>query len=638
MRLLLIHSKPFSYKCEAPTRFAEDPSEAAPAEARVDDALAALFAIEKPDELTPDRSAGKAALEIEKAYTSAGAKKIVLYPYPQLSTNLCSPDVELAVIRKLRDALAHLPIVCCPFGWQRSFTISGRGKTSGGLGRVIEFEPSDITRSVDRGREHPIAKVAESLRQALLEAGFDETIAPAVLDEPAFRKLYGPQADTAMDRAWRLAETERPAMPLDDKRKQTISELAPDFKSFPDLGRAMRRFAEDQIGVEQLLAETAALMKISPDKAASLAEKIYPELSQAGVVPAAQILRSDIAPAWMPALRRAARRMTLPVKLFASGPRYRNEREPHPFRAQESSSVSFAVMEKNITLDGGKKIVVDLLKKIGLENVSYRRRKTNRGYFESDSDTGVYIPYGEEHIKIGGIGFLSQETLEEHNISGVKVFFADFGVERLAVILAGGDDIGGLAWPPPAETIAIDDPELGSLLGPVKSPLSPELKIAAPKMAALAVDHRDDIGPAEITLFTGSVADREVIISVFNWDEGRPLLSLAATNTIYTRLGNIYGLPADSSALGDKYAEVYNSGSNTGLRFIDLIIEGFLAEAEDRAGNPRPGAIERKWKIAKHADDINLNITPDALDYIRRTRKTIKIGGPLFFGLRAVFK
>jgi len=72
---------------------------------------------------------------------------------------------------------------------------------------------------------------------------------------------------------------------------------------------------------------------------------------------------------------------------------------------------------------------------------------------------------------------------------------------------------------------------------------------------------------------------------------------------------------------------------------VDLVIEGFMAEAERRVtASTGPGRYEEQWKITKRPQHINLEISPEALDFIQRGQKTVKIGGPLFFGLRIEWK
>jgi len=149
-----------------------------------------------------------------------------------------------------------------------------------------------------------------------------------------------------------------------------------------------------------------------------------------------------------------------------------------------------------------------------------------------------------------------------------------------------------------------------------RKPESPELVAALDDMVSKAVSAKDEIGPLEVPLFRGNVAGKEVEITLFNWDEGKPVLSMAAMNEVLVHESNIYGLPPDPAALGDKYADIYKDGIRAGLRFIDLIVAGFAAEVESRIRDGKTEPIEERWKIAKRAQQVNLHIPEAAYDFI----------------------
>ena len=91
MRLLFIHSKPFSFHVTEDTKFAEPLVEGGEVqgEGKAENALVVFCAAEAPDEQAPGRVVATAAHEIEKAFENVKAQTIVLYPYSHLSNNLC---------------------------------------------------------------------------------------------------------------------------------------------------------------------------------------------------------------------------------------------------------------------------------------------------------------------------------------------------------------------------------------------------------------------------------------------------------------------------------------------------------------------------------------------------------------------
>jgi O-phosphoseryl-tRNA synthetase len=294
-------------------------------------------------------------------------------------------------------------------------------------------------------------------------------------------------------------------------------------------------------------------------------------------------------------------------------------------------------MDKDLDMSHGQQLTREILKRLGFKKSSFVRKKIASRYYDPETDTEVFIKYQGQNIEVGNLGFYAPSALANYNID-LPVFNIGFGVERIAMIRGGAQDLRSLVYPLTYEEVTFDDRELAALLGPSRAPEDAALRSAVAGMAAVAVEQRDTVGPAERVLYSGPVGARNADIVLFNWDQGKPLLSLAALNEIYVHDGNIYGLPRDSAALGDKYLPIYEQGINTGLRFIDLILAGFAAEAEKMARRNPPEPVEERWKIAKRPIQVNLEVPEAAYDYIQRLHKNIKVSGPLFFGLKVVWK
>lgn len=633
MRLLFIHSKPFSFKATEPTRFAEPIGPTVKAEGSAEDALVVMLATEKPDEQSPDRVVAKAALEVEKAFKNLGAKTIVLYPYAHLSNNLCAPEIGLAIIKKMREALAHHPLIACPFGWYKAFQLNGVGHPVSELSRVIEVEQSEITRSMDRGREHPVNKLCQTFREVMLDLGLDEMINPAIVEDFHIYKQYGPEAPLILDRVFYIAGLDRADIGLSKAKEQKLLELMPGFNRLDDLQSLLRQYKEAAIEADDFLEEMALQLRISGDLAGEIIEKVFPEFRELKPVPTNKTLRSHMTSNWFPVLQRVRHKMPLPIRLFSVGSRFRREQRQDAHHLFESTSASIVVMAKNQTLDDGKRLTVDVLKRVGFSKCTFKKKKIASRYYDPETDTEVFVRYQGQDIEVGNLGFYAPKALANYDID-MPVFNIGYGVERIAMMLAGGDDIRAVVYPQMYEEVSFDDAELAKLLKPRMEPVDAELKRAAKSMSLLAAEKRHELGPAEVKLYAGPIAGRSATITLFNWDEDKPIISLAAMNEVYVYQGHVYGLPQDRSALGDKYVDIYKEGINTGLRFIDLIIMGFAAEIEKRAAAGGPGTYEEKLKITKRPFQINLEIPEAGYDYIQRTHKTIRVGGPLFFGLR----
>ncbi|MDI6751987.1 MAG: hypothetical protein QME07_03925, partial [bacterium] len=128
---------------------------------------------------------------------------------------------------------------------------------------------------------------------------------------------------------------------------------------------------------------------------------------------------------------------------------------------------------------------------------------------------------------------------------------------------------------------------------------------------------------------------RDIRIWIYNWDEGKPLLSYAAFNKIWVKDGEIYGLPEDADKMPKNLLDIYKKGTKKDSTFLKMLIVGFVAELEQEIASQGKG-IDRRFKIAKRPQEINISIPDYVYRYITSHNKKIAIGGPLFFGLRGV--
>ncbi len=143
MRLLLIHADTFEY--ETKEKALKDPetlSEYAKKGA-LEDGLVAFATVEKPDEQSPEQTAENAASSIEEVLGWLKTKKVLVYPYAHLSTNLASRDPAITILRTLEKKLAErgYDVSRGPFGWYKSFKMSAKGHPLSELSRTVTAEP-----------------------------------------------------------------------------------------------------------------------------------------------------------------------------------------------------------------------------------------------------------------------------------------------------------------------------------------------------------------------------------------------------------------------------------------------------------------------------------------------------------------
>jgi threonyl-tRNA synthetase len=144
MQLLLIHSDFIEYEVKKSTPVAEKIDDDLKS-GRMEDALTAFIAVEKPDEANPQYVVEKAAESIAKQAGQVKATRIMIYPYAHLSSNLSSPKVAVEVLNGLEAAMKEkgYEVKRAPFGWYKSFTVKCKGHPLSELSRNIRPEGSE---------------------------------------------------------------------------------------------------------------------------------------------------------------------------------------------------------------------------------------------------------------------------------------------------------------------------------------------------------------------------------------------------------------------------------------------------------------------------------------------------------------
>jgi len=151
MKLLLIHSDYIEY--EIKDKAIKNPEETKIKNDRFEEALTAFTAVEKVDEKSPRQAVLQAIQEIEKIAAQLKLKKIMLYPYAHLSSDLASPkkaqDILIEIEYELKNR--NFNVKRSPFGWYKSFKISCKGHPLSELSR--EIIPEKEKPSIEKEKE-----------------------------------------------------------------------------------------------------------------------------------------------------------------------------------------------------------------------------------------------------------------------------------------------------------------------------------------------------------------------------------------------------------------------------------------------------------------------------------------------------
>ena len=122
MRLLQLHCNNFEY---TPTKKEISSAEEIDPETKsLENVVVTFVAVEKGDDKSVAR---KAINEIKESLQKIGCKKLLLYPYAHLSSNLASPSLALSLLKEMESLATDLDVSRAPFGWTKSYKLEVKG-------------------------------------------------------------------------------------------------------------------------------------------------------------------------------------------------------------------------------------------------------------------------------------------------------------------------------------------------------------------------------------------------------------------------------------------------------------------------------------------------------------------------------
>jgi threonyl-tRNA synthetase len=136
MRILQLHCDNIEY---TPTKkeiqSAEDIEN--PQTQRLEELVVVFVAIEDGD----DSSVAQNAIsQIKASMEKIGCKKLLLYPYAHLSSNLAKPSIAIKLLKEMEDGASELEVSHSPFGWTKSYKIQVKGHPLAESSKVVTKE------------------------------------------------------------------------------------------------------------------------------------------------------------------------------------------------------------------------------------------------------------------------------------------------------------------------------------------------------------------------------------------------------------------------------------------------------------------------------------------------------------------
>jgi len=248
MRLLQLHSDFIEYEpIEKEIRDAEDI--ASRSKVKLEDLVVAFVAVENGD----DDSVAKAAVgEIKKYLDTVKSRKLLVYPYAHLSSDLAPPQVAAGVIRSVESFAKESigDVYRAPFGWTKSFNIKVKGHPLAENAKEISKQAEHEHEGHSHGEKESSALKAEEKLQSfwyILQPGGQMT---AVSDYKFKKQDQNLQVLASYEMAKKRAVDEQPAH-VRLMKKLAIADYEPasdagNMRFYPK-GRLMKSLIEQYV-------------------------------------------------------------------------------------------------------------------------------------------------------------------------------------------------------------------------------------------------------------------------------------------------------------------------------------------------------------------------------------------------------
>ena len=133
MRILQLHCDSIEYTpTKKEIKSAEDIEN--PQTQRLEEIVVVFVAIEDGD----DSSVAQNAIsQIKESMQKIGCKKLLLYPYAHLSSNLAKPSVAISLLKEMESSASDLEVSHSPFGWTKSYKLQVKGHPLAESSKVV---------------------------------------------------------------------------------------------------------------------------------------------------------------------------------------------------------------------------------------------------------------------------------------------------------------------------------------------------------------------------------------------------------------------------------------------------------------------------------------------------------------------
>jgi threonyl-tRNA synthetase len=157
MRILQLHSDFIEF--EPVEQEAAEAEKSDGQRQRIEDVLVLFTAIEEGDS---EETAREAVADVKTFLENIKGRRILIYPYAHLSSNLAKPREALHIIKEMRTRAAEvgLEVHSAPFGWNKQFSISVKGHPLAEQARTYGL--TQVSIGEERGEEDVVSEALKA--------------------------------------------------------------------------------------------------------------------------------------------------------------------------------------------------------------------------------------------------------------------------------------------------------------------------------------------------------------------------------------------------------------------------------------------------------------------------------------------
>ncbi|HEX3001980.1 MAG TPA: O-phosphoserine--tRNA ligase [Methanoregula sp.] len=504
-----------------------------------------------------------------------------------------------------------------------------------------------------RAQAHPVFATINRLRETYLSMGFDEAEVPVIIDEKDIYRQFGPEAMAVLDRVFYLGGLPRPNVGIARKQLDEINEILRSHKDphvhestvpapgahpsgnyqqmTPETEERLREtlhaYKKSEIDGDELTFELAKVLGVDDGLVVHILDAVFPEFRALAPESSRSTLRSHMTSGWFLTLGSIWDKSPLPIRMFSVDRCFRREQAEGPTRLMTYHSASCIVAGDGVTIEDGKAVSEALLSAFGYTDFRFQPDEKRSKYYMPDTQTEVYARHPVHGwVEVATFGMYSPSALAEYGV-GVPVMNLGLGVERLAMIAYGANDVRQMVYPQFFPR-PLSDREIAKAVHLREEPSSPEGMMLARAIARVAAENGTAQGPCSFDAWEGLLGVTRVKVVVEETESNAKLCGPACANEIFVHDGSVLGVPD-----AEKWKQVRTEGVPTGLSYLSAVSALAAARIEDAARCGKETTVQ--VKMAKLPSDINLKIDEYAMRFITDSKKKVDVRGPVFLSVRS---